>query len=175
MYAKDTAVNKRPGGIGDDFAGAPRIRPLHRGRYFLDRQLLKSLLRLGSVVEARDPYTGGHLWRVAQFAKLLSARLELSPGDRFRLTVGAYLHDLGKVGIPESVLLKKGELTEDEFALIRTHPAIGASLLREHPLGHYILDVVEHHRAWIDGGGYPGLAPREKLTAAPDCGPRRRL
>jgi len=132
----------------------------------MDCQLFKSLLMLGSVVEARDPYTGGHLWRVAKYSKLLSARLELSPDERFRLTLGAFLHDLGKIGIPDSVLLKSEPLTEDEFAVIRTHPQIGTSLLREHPLGDLVVDVVEHHHEWIDGRGYPGLAPREKLTVA---------
>lgn len=132
----------------------------------MDRQLLKSLLMLGSVVEARDPYTGGHLWRVAEFAKLLSAQLKLSSEEQFEIGIGAFLHDLGKVGIPDNVLLKNGPLTDDEFATIRTHPAIGGSLLREHPLGHLAVDVVEHHHNWIDGRGYPGVASNEEFSIA---------
>lgn len=146
-----------------------RVRPVNTSNNIdsdnIDRQLLKSLLMLGSVVEARDPYTGGHLWRVAQFAKLLGAQLELTTDEMFGLTVGAFLHDIGKIGIPDSVLLKHEPLTDDEFEVIKTHPVIGASLLREHPLGHLAIDVVTHHHEWVDGRGYPEMESHEELTA----------
>ena len=121
----------------------------------VESKLLSSLLVLGSMVEARDAYTGGHLWRVANYAKLLGHRVGMRGKELFRLTLGAYLHDIGKIGIPDSILLKKGALTENEFAIMKSHPVIGHELMEQHPLGGVVIDVVTHHHERIDGAGYP--------------------
>ena len=91
----------------------------------LDDSQCRSLLVLGSVVEARDPYTGGHLWRVAQFSKLIAEQAKLSTYEIFLTALGGYLHDLGKIGIPDNILRKKGRLTDTEYSIIKTHPVIG--------------------------------------------------
>lgn len=130
----------------------------------MEIEMLRSLMMLASVVEAKDPYTAGHLWRVAQYAKLFCRPLNLSDHACIKLMLGAFLHDLGKVGIPDHVLLKKGPLTNQEYEIIRTHPSIGFVLVREHPLGHLVADVVEHHHEWVDGNGYPGLEPNTELS-----------
>lgn len=126
----------------------------------MDRQLLRSLLSLGSVIEARDPYTGGHVWRVAQLARLLGARLDLNEESLLHLALGALVHDFGKISIPDDVLRKHGPLTAEEFDLIKTHPEMGARLLQDHPMGHLVLDVVMHHHGWLDGRGYPARSTR---------------
>jgi HD-GYP domain-containing protein (c-di-GMP phosphodiesterase class II) len=84
--------------------------------------LLNALLGLSMIVEARDPYTGGHLWRVSQFSKLLAQQAGLSYRDVALCEIGGFLHDLGKVGVPDAILNKPDRLTDAEIAVIRTHP-----------------------------------------------------
>ena len=120
-----------------------------------ENELIHSTLLLAAVVEARDPYTGGHLWRVAQVGKLIGERMGLERSDLFKLTLGGFIHDLGKVGIPDEILGKKGPLSDEEFDTMKTHPLIGADLVESHPLGSAVLDIVRsHHERW-DGTGYP--------------------
>ena len=121
--------------------------------------LLKSLLSLATVIEAKDPYTGGHTWRVSHYARLLAESLGLTEDEVFIVHFGSLLHDIGKVSIPESILNKQDKLTSAEYEIIKKHPQIGGTLLREHPLGMLALDIVTSHHERFDGGGYPrGLA-----------------
>lgn len=117
--------------------------------------LLASLLAMAWVVEARDPYTGGHLWRVSRYAALLCERAGTSLAVCARVSVGAFLHDLGKVGIPDAILRKPSALNDDERAVIQTHPELGGRLLAGHPLAHWAIDAVQSHHERPDGQGYP--------------------
>jgi hypothetical protein len=117
--------------------------------------LLASLLAMAWVVEARDPYTGGHLWRVSRYAALLCERAGTSLAVCARVSVGAFLHDLGKVGIPDAILRKPSALSDDERAVIQTHPELGDRLLAGHPLAHWARDAVRSHHERPDGQGYP--------------------
>jgi hypothetical protein len=130
-------------------------RPLDSSPESLMKHLLASLLTMAWFVEARDPYTGGHLWRVSQYAKLLARRAGHSNSDVAKANLGGFLHDLGKIGIPDSVLLKTGKLTEEEYGVIKTHPAIGVRMLAGHPLGSVVEDAVYLHHERPDGTGYP--------------------
>jgi HD-GYP domain-containing protein (c-di-GMP phosphodiesterase class II) len=121
----------------------------------IDKKLLASLMALASVVELRDPYTGGHLWRVGSFSRLLAERIGLGREEIFRTAIGGFLHDLGKVGVADAILRKAGPLTEAEFGVIKAHPAMGAELLRDHPLAEVAHDAVLSHHERPDGGGYP--------------------
>ncbi len=121
----------------------------------VDRKLLGSLLVMGSVVEARDAYTGGHLWRVSRFARLLAEEMGADQNAVFLAAIGGFLHDFGKIGIPDSILNKPKPLTEAEIGVIRTHPAIGRSIIGEHPLGDLVMDAIAHHHERMDGDGYP--------------------
>lgn len=121
----------------------------------IDKDLLKSLLVMGDVIEARDPYTGGHVWRVSQIAKLIALEHGLDRDEAAHVSIGGYLHDLGKVGIPDMVLRKKDKLDQAEFDTIKTHPTIGERLVSEHPLGALAADMVLHHHERLDGKGYP--------------------
>ena len=108
--------------------------------------LLHTLLGLSMIVEARDPYTGGHLWRVSQFSKLLAQQAGLSRRDVALCEIGGFLHDLGKVGVPDAILNKPDRLTDGEYAVIKTHPTVGGRLLAHHPLANLTMDaVVGHH------------------------------
>jgi len=117
--------------------------------------LLRSLLILGANIEARDPFTGGHVWRVAEYSKLLAEKAGMSGEDLFKAYISGYLHDIGKIAIPGSVLNKATSLTKDEFELIKTHTTIGREIIRAHPLSDLIKDVILHHHERIDGLGYP--------------------
>lgn len=130
-------------------------------------QLLASLLAMAWVVEARDPYTGGHLWRVSRYAALLCEAAALSPHECARISIGGFLHDLGKVGVPDAILRKRDKLDDEEYAVIRTHPAVGARLLAGHPLAELVTDAVLMHHEMPDGRGYPqGLAGADIPQAA---------
>lgn len=121
--------------------------------------LLNTLLGLSMIVEARDPYTGGHLWRVSQFSKLLAQQVGLSNHDVALCEVGGFLHDLGKVGVPDAILNKPDRLTDGEYDIIKTHPAVGGKLLNNHPLASLAMDAVVGHHERPDGKGYPhGIA-----------------
>lgn len=120
-----------------------------------DDQLLMSLFLLAWAVEARDPYTGGHLWRVARLSRLLAEADGQDAGTVARITIGAFLHDLGKIGIPDAVLGKKGRLDEAEYAVIKTHPEIGRRMLTGHPLAALAEEAILLHHETPDGRGYP--------------------
>ncbi|KAA3649455.1 MAG: HD-GYP domain-containing protein [Proteobacteria bacterium] len=116
---------------------------------------MHTLLAMAWVVEARDPYTGGHLWRVSRLAETLARRAGLGERDVSRIAIGGFLHDLGKVGIPDAILRKPDRLSDDEFDIVRTHPAVGARLLAGHPLAALAADAVLAHHERPDGRGYP--------------------
>jgi hypothetical protein len=119
------------------------------------KPLLQSLLVMAWMVEARDPYTGGHLWRVSQYCRILAESLGLSNLEVTRVTLGGFLHDLGKIGIPDAILKKPGRLDQDEYEIIKNHPETGARTLTGHPLVWLVKDAILHHHERPDGNGYP--------------------
>lgn len=133
----------------------------------LSRDLLKSILTLGAVIEARDAYTGGHTWRVSKYSRMLAEYIGLSASEVFLVELGGFIHDIGKVGIPDHVLNKPGSLTEDEYALLKTHPGVGNALLKDHPLGPLVLDAITHHHERLDGKGYPAAIRSDTLSIYP--------
>lgn len=129
--------------------------------------LLFSLLIMAWFVEARDPYTGGHLWRVSRYAQLLAASAGLSPSEQAQIALGGFLHDLGKIAVPDAILRKTGQLTEDEYAVIKTHPQMGFRLLSGHPLADLVSDAILLHHERPDGKGYPhGISADDLPTMA---------
>jgi putative two-component system response regulator len=170
-----SATNERSArlaGLGagaDDFLSKPvdpeelyaRVRSLIRlKRLTDDLESAESLfLTLGRVVEARDPCTQGHCERLARYATALGIRLNLDQLDLDALHRGAFLHDVGKIGVPDSVLLKKGTLTPHEYAIMKQHPAIGDDLCATIRSLDAVRPIVRHHHERLDGRGYPdGLA-----------------
>ena len=126
--------------------------------------LLKSLYIMASLVEARDPYTGGHLWRVSQYARLLAEDAGL-PGETVaRIALGGFLHDLGKIGVADAILNKPGRLSEEEYAVIKTHPEVGSRLLADHPLAGLVRSAVLSHHETPDGHGYPHQLSGEAIS-----------
>ncbi|MDF0604572.1 HD-GYP domain-containing protein [Neisseriaceae bacterium TC5R-5] len=119
------------------------------------QDLLKTLYTMAMLVEARDAYTGGHLWRVSRFSYLLAEDLDLPKAEVEKIALGGFLHDLGKVGVPDAILNKPDKLSDAEYEVIKTHPQIGAELLRDHPLAELVMDAVLKHHETPDGKGYP--------------------
>jgi HD-GYP domain-containing protein (c-di-GMP phosphodiesterase class II) len=125
----------------------------------LQHAILQSLLGLANALEAKDPYTHGHSTRVSRLSRQMALRLGLPRESRETIVQAALVHDLGKIGVPEEVLVKRGPLTDEEWRLMRRHPLTGAQIVA--PL-EFFADgaiIVRHHHERLDGSGYPdGLA-----------------
>ncbi len=120
---------------------------------------LGSLHAMSSAIDARDPYTQGHSERVARLAFDLAELMQLSDAACQEIYLAGILHDIGKIGIPDAVLLKNGSLSDEEFRVIQRHPEIGYRIVER--LGHlqFVLPGILHHHERWDGRGYPhGLA-----------------
>ncbi|WP_340122476.1 HD-GYP domain-containing protein [Methylobacter svalbardensis] len=128
------------------------------------QDLLHTLYSMAFLVEARDPYTGGHLWRVSQFSTRLALACDFSKQQAVVAGLGGFLHDLGKVGVPDSILNNKGKLGDDEYAVMKTHPELGAQVLQGHPLAPLAMDAVLGHHERIDGHGYPSGLTSEAIS-----------
>jgi len=121
----------------------------------LQDSYLSTVRSLAAAVDAKDAYTRGHSERVARFATLAAERMGLAHEQHLALEMAAYLHDIGKIGIPEDILLKPGRLTEEEMLTMRGHPLIGASILEPVSFPWPITPIVRHHHERWDGSGYP--------------------
>lgn len=128
---------------------------LEKAYEYLNISFHASVQALAVAVDARDPYTAGHVTRVMDYSKLIGKEMGLNQDAINQLLLAAQLHDIGKIGIPDTVLLKPGRLTDDEYALIKTHPDIGISILKNIPDFNNILPAVRHHHERYDGNGYP--------------------
>jgi len=127
-------------------------------------QTKEAIEALADVVDMRDPHTFAHSKRVAQYAYELASRMKLSPGQLELITSAARVHDLGKVGIVDGVLGKKGELSESQWAKMRQHPRMGAQILSRFPYYAEGRELIEHHHERVDGGGYPDGIPARQLS-----------
>ena len=153
----------------DDFLNKPidigelnvRIRSLLRLKRLTDDLECAEVLflTLGRIIEARDPYTEGHCERLVQYATALGTALGLPQADIQTLYRGAFLHDVGKIGIPDSLLMKRSRLTPAEYDVMKRHPVIGDELCRTVRSFDDVRQIVRHHHERLDGSGYPdGLA-----------------
>jgi putative nucleotidyltransferase with HDIG domain len=121
----------------------------------LQAQHLATIRALTSTIEARDPYTRGHSLRVGQLAVMIGRNMGLDEKTLANLEVGGYLHDIGKIGIRDTVLLKPGALAPEDRPAIHEHPGMGLEILESVDLPQEVIDVVEGHHERLDGSGYP--------------------
>ena len=110
---------------------------------------------LATALDARDPYTAGHSERVAVLSVAIARQLGISSEEIAVIRLGALLHDIGKIGVPDDVLRQPGRLTPEEFDIIKQHPTIGARMLRSVPFLERHISIVELHHERPDGRGYP--------------------
>ncbi len=121
----------------------------------LQRQHLATVRALTSAIDARDPHTASHSARFGQLAVMIGETLGLSEAQVQHLEIGGYLHDIGKIGVCDSVFLKPGRLTDEERELIERHPRIGLDILAPVDLAPEVVAFVSGHHEKLDGSGYP--------------------
>lgn len=121
----------------------------------LEKAYLESIQTLRYTVEAKDTYTRGHSDRVSEFAVLIGQKMGLSEAELKTLKIGGLFHDIGKIGIPDSILLKETKLSDDEYSEIKHHPSIGAHILSNATIFADIIPIVKYHHERYDGRGYP--------------------
>lgn len=129
---------------------------LSTSKELLEKSYLESIETLRNTVEVKDIYTKGHSDRVSAYSLLIGEKLNLTPEEMKTLKIGALFHDIGKIGIPDGILLKTDKLTEDEYSEIKNHPSIGAHILSDASIFADIIPIVKHHHERYDGRGYPG-------------------
>jgi response regulator RpfG family c-di-GMP phosphodiesterase len=125
---------------------------LYEGLY---ENMLSTLNSMAKILDARDPHTSQHSTRVTNLSVAMANILKLSDDEKDVLYIAASLHDIGKVGIPDSILLKPGTLTDEEFMIIKRHPDIGADILKPIPPMSRETEVIRYHHERYDGKGYP--------------------
>jgi HD-GYP domain-containing protein (c-di-GMP phosphodiesterase class II) len=124
-------------------------------------QTVDSLMR---AVEARDKYTEGHSQRVAKIVEMIAREMKLSEFKIEMLNIASMMHDVGKIGVDDSILNKPGKLTEDEFCAIKRHPEIGYNILKDVKNLEGVIDLVRHHHERYDGRGYPDGRGKNDLS-----------
>ncbi len=129
----------------------------------LDTWLRDSYIMQSRVVDKRDGQTFGHSQRVGELCEGVARLLRLPDEECNTIRVGGILHDLGKIAIPDSILLKPGKLTPEEYEIIKTHPVEGAQILAEHPEQREVSEIVHHHHERWDGAGYPDALKGETI------------
>jgi putative two-component system response regulator len=166
------ATEERIRGIeagADDFLAKPfnrqelltRVRSLLKLKRHTDEleNAETVLFSLALSVEAKDPYTTGHCDRLARYSVVLGRKLGVSEEYLKALHRGGILHDVGKIGIPDSILLKPGQLTREERTVMQAHPVIGERICAPLKSLRLVLPIIRHHHERWDGSGYPdGLA-----------------
>lgn len=127
-----------------------------------ERVSLQMMKTLAATIEAKDDYMRGHSYRVAEYSALIAKQLGWSEHDVENLRNAAYLHDIGKIGVPDTILNKPTRLTDEEFAAIKSHTVMGADILKDITLLDHLVDIARNHHERYDGKGYPdGLVGEE--------------
>jgi putative nucleotidyltransferase with HDIG domain len=128
---------------------------LYRSRKKLDNYFYHTVEALIRILEARDRYTRGHSERVSEYAEKIAAKMGFTPQEVIRLKEAALIHDIGKLGVQESILNKKDALSDEEWESIRHHPVIAEDILRPLLLNKEMLAMIRGHHERYDGSGYP--------------------
>lgn len=127
-----------------------------------ERVSLQMMKTLAATIEAKDDYMRGHSYRVAEYSALIAKQLGWSEHEVENLRNAAYLHDIGKIGVPDTILNKPTRLTDEEFAAIKSHTVMGADILKDITLLDHLVDIARNHHERYDGKGYPdGLVGEE--------------
>lgn len=149
--------------VMDNVLVMSRIKERNRALEMEVRQSWVGTIKaLISLLAVKDDYTGEHSSMVAELAELLARSLNLSEVEITNIKLGALLHDVGKIGVPESVLRKAGKLTQDETDVMRRHVDHGEQALKGVPHMEDVHSIIKHHHEWWSGGGYPlGLKGEE--------------
>ena len=153
VFLADTALfhSKRQGGYKSSLVSDLGTVTLG----VLDSAMLDHVYALAATVDARDPYTYGHSERVAHISETIGRAIGLSMDELVNLHAAALLHDIGKVGVPDSILTKPGRLNEDEWRVMERHPVEGARIVGHVTELAALVPMIRHHHEWYNGTGYP--------------------
>lgn len=141
-----------------------QLRKIKKMDLQLDRYLVDFAQILLNTVEAKDHYTQEHSRRVSQISVLFAKYLNLPEADTENLRVGALFHDIGKIGIPDSILLKEGKLTEDEYEAVKMHTVIGGNIFSVSDIFKEVRPIIYSHHERIDGKGYPDKLKNTEIS-----------
>jgi len=168
MLTSASATEMRVKGIeagANDFLAKPfervelfaRIRSLLKIKTLVDdlESAESVLCALAVGIEGKDPYTGGHCERLSAYGEALGERLGVSEEERIALRRGGIVHDIGKVSVPDAILLKPGPLTPEEWTIMRAHPIVGERICAGLKSFRLVLPIIRHHHEKLDGSGYP--------------------
>ena len=148
-------VSKRHSQLGINFE-EELLAKFNKEHESSDSRTWEVATSLAGAIDAKDPYTKGHSTSVSRFSEALARAVNLPEKEIARITLGALLHDVGKIGIPETVLKKEGPLSDEEWAIMKQHPVIGAEkVLQPNPNLRDLIPIVKYHHERIDGKGYP--------------------
>jgi putative nucleotidyltransferase with HDIG domain len=140
-----------------------RSRELMDSYRRLEESSLEAIESLNATVDAKDPYTAGHSARVQRIALAIATELGVAPERHDAVRFGGLFHDIGKIAVPDSILTKPGQLDDDEFDVIRRHPADGAAILAHFSRLHEAVPLIRHHHERWDGNGYPDRLARDEI------------
>jgi putative nucleotidyltransferase with HDIG domain len=121
----------------------------------LEETFWSTIRSLAEAIDAKDSYTRGHSDRVAEYAEALARRLKLKEDMLSAIRCAGYLHDTGKIGIPDAILLKPGKLNDDEYCQIMKHPILSHKIIEPVEFPYDVKPLVRHHHERMDGSGYP--------------------
>jgi putative two-component system response regulator len=134
-----------------------RVKSLLRNKH-LNEDLENArdvIYTLALAIEANDPYTRGHSERVAEYSARLAGRIGMTEEQQNNIRNAGILHDIGKIGISENILQKRGRLSDEEWLMIQDHPGIGENICRPLHSANLLLTIIRHHQERYDGDGYP--------------------
>ena len=143
-----------------------RSRELEQALASIRDTCVATMRSLAQVVESKDSTTRGHLDRTQAYGLALARRIDPDMAARPEVGYGFFLHDIGKVGIPERVLNKPGPLTDEEWQIMRAHPSIGAHIVEPIRFLDGAVEIVRTHHEWFDGTGYPRGLRRDQIPLA---------
>ena len=147
---------------GNGLTAAPPL-PDSAGPQALPQAVLDTVTSLAFAIDAKDHYTQGHSQKVSAYAALIAESMDMSEAEIEEIRLGALLHDIGKVGIPEHILNKSGPLNPEEWETMKSHVVFGARILEPlTPLAR-IREMVHHHHEYFDGSGYPHALRAEQI------------
>jgi len=139
--------------------GVSRFKIIHTIKYGDEA----ALLSVAKEIELKDPFTSGHSERVARYAAMLAELFGLPEEMKKAVKLGSYLHDCGKMRVPETILNKKDRLNKDEYEIIKNHPRWGADIAIQAALPERIINIIHHHHERFDGSGYPSGMKEDEI------------
>jgi len=161
-----SVIAKRHASIGINF-DEELVNKFHSEEIINQGHLIEVVTSLASAIDAKDEYTKGHSSSVSRYSEALARALNLPEKDVERIKLGALLHDIGKIGIPENVLKKPSKLTDEEWEIMKQHPTIGAEkVLMPNESLHDLIPIVKYHHEHWDGSGYPEKLKGEDIPLA---------